>query len=288
MSKATQYVHQALASTGFVVVDSTVAWMLRPDLWTSGMDCAQDFVQIYSKVTNSIANVARMTIRLSGPDRSALVLARSTDRLAERMGLILGHTVELLESEQVAATRAAPEAPRAYHPAPDIRAGVSYSVATAEDPRTCDSCDNLTATQACSAAARGKLDFVSGSYRPHIHALRRCIGYQPKLDLRDDRNGHDLWPEIVALISSETTGNTEGDTVSDGLEMTRDVRICDFLAGILKDGSRGAAEIIATAEGAGFSERMLQRAAERLGVVKSKSSFLGGWLWALPNTELTA
>ena len=188
----------------------------------------------------------------------------------------------------VAAARAAPEAPRAYHPAPDIRAGKDYGLPTAESPRSCDSCVNLTATQTCFAAARGKLDFVSGSYRPYIHALRRCIGYQPKFDLCDDRTGRDLWPEIVAVISAETTGSIEGDIVAGGLEMTRDVRISDFLADILKDGPRGAAEIIAAAEGAGFPERTLQRAAERLGVVKSKAGFLGGWLWALPNTELTA
>lgn len=287
MSKAIQYVHQSLAATGFVVLDSVMAWMLRPDLWASGMDCAQDFFRIYHQ-TNSIANVARMSIRLPGQDRSVLVLARSTDRLAERIGLILGTTVELLESEQATAARAAPEAiaPRAEHPASDIRAGKDYGLATAESPRTCDSCDNLTATQACYAAARGKLDFVSGSYRPYIHALRRCLGYQPKFDLCDARNGHDLWPEIVALISPETTGSIEGDTVSGDLEMSRDVRISDFLADILKDGPRGAAEIIATAESAGFTERTLQRAADRLGVVKSKAGFLGGWLWALPNTAL--
>ena len=207
---------------------------------------------------------------------------------AEHIGLSLGAAVELLESEQVTATRAAPEAPRAYHPAPDIRVGMSYSVATAEDPRTCDSCVNLTATQTCFAAAHGKLDFVSGSYRPYIHAPRRCIGYQPNIDVYDVRTGRELWPEIVAVISPETTGHTEGDTVVGGFEMTRDVRISDFLSDILKDGPRGAAEIIATAEGAGFSERTLQRAAERLGVVKSKAGFLGGWLWALPNTALTA
>lgn len=287
MSKAIQYVHQSLAATGFVVLDSVMAWMLRPDLWASGMDCAQDFVRIYQQ-TNSIANVTRMSIRLSGLDRSVLVLARSTDRLAERIGLILGHSVELLESEQVTAIRAAPQAiaPRVEHPASDIRSGKDYGLATMEGPRTCDSCENLTATQACSAAARGKLDFVSGSYRPYIHALRRCIGYQPKFDLCDDRTGHDLWPEIVAVISAETNGNTEGDTVSGGLEMTRDVRISEFLTNILKDGPRGAAEVIATAEGAGFPERTLQRAADRLGVVKSKAGFLGGWLWALPNPAL--
>ena len=178
--------------------------------------------------------------------------------------------------------------PRVENPEPGIRAGKDYGLATAEIPRSCDSCVNLTATQTCFVAAHGKLDFVSGSYRPYIHAPGRCIGYQPNIDVYDVRTGRELWPEIVAVILAETTGNTEGDTVAGGFEMTRDVRISDFLADILKDGPRGVAEIIAAAEGSGFPERTLQRAAERLGVVKSKAGFLGGWLWALPNTALTA
>jgi hypothetical protein len=56
----------------------------------------------------------------------------------------------------------------------------------------------------------------------------------------------------------------------------------DLLQGLLKNGRRDATEIRTAAEGASISERTMQRAAEALGVVKTKAGFLGGWTWALP------
>ncbi len=50
----------------------------------------------------------------------------------------------------------------------------------------------------------------------------------------------------------------------------------------LKAGPCHAAEVLAAAEGAGLSERTVQLAAERLGVVKRKAGFSGGWTWAMP------
>lgn len=38
MSNATNYAHQQLASTGFVIVDPGVAFAMRPDLFASGQD----------------------------------------------------------------------------------------------------------------------------------------------------------------------------------------------------------------------------------------------------------
>lgn len=57
---------------------------------------------------------------------------------------------------------------------------------------------------------------------------------------------------------------------------------CTLLSDLLKDGPRDAAEILAAAEGANISERTMQRAAEQMGVIKSKAGFDGGWNWALP------
>jgi hypothetical protein len=55
---------------------------------------------------------------------------------------------------------------------------------------------------------------------------------------------------------------------------------------MLKDGPRNAAEILAAAEGANISGRTMQRAAEQMGVIKSKAGFDGGWTWALPGLEV--
>jgi hypothetical protein len=57
---------------------------------------------------------------------------------------------------------------------------------------------------------------------------------------------------------------------------------CTLLADLLKDGPRAAGEILAAAEGANISERTMQRAAEQMGVIKTKAGFDGGWNWALP------
>lgn len=56
---------------------------------------------------------------------------------------------------------------------------------------------------------------------------------------------------------------------------------CVMLADLLKDGPRDAAEILAAAEG-NISERTMQRAAEQMGVIKTKAGFGEGWTWALP------
>lgn len=63
-------------------------------------------------------------------------------------------------------------------------------------------------------------------------------------------------------------------------------RACDFLANILKDGPLAASETLAAAEGANISTRTIQRATERLGLVKTKISNGQGWSWALPQEEL--
>ncbi len=58
---------------------------------------------------------------------------------------------------------------------------------------------------------------------------------------------------------------------------------CTLLADLLNDGPRASREILAAAEGANISERTMQRAAEQMGVIKSKAGFDGGWHWALPS-----
>ena len=51
---------------------------------------------------------------------------------------------------------------------------------------------------------------------------------------------------------------------------------------LLKDGPIDAKEAILKAEGHGFSKRAMQRAAQRLGVVRQKDGMHGPWRWHLP------
>lgn len=68
--------------------------------------------------------------------------------------------------------------------------------------------------------------------------------------------------------------------------MTKIDQACSLLADLLKEGARDTAEIFAVAEGDNLNERTMQRAAERLGVVKMKAGFGEGWTWALPLIEV--
>lgn len=134
------------------------------------------------------------------------------------------------------------------------------NVATKEPPRTCASCDQLTAGHSCAAVCE------TGVSTPSANTPRRCLSYQPKWGADDDRGGRQLWPEIVNFV--ELGEGAKG-----------------FLATALLDGPVPSSEIIARALASGISERSIQRAAEQLGVTREKSGFSGGWIWAMPNTE---
>jgi len=49
----------------------------------------------------------------------------------------------------------------------------------------------------------------------------------------------------------------------------------------LKVGARPAGEVLDVAAGAGISERTMQRAADAIGVVRTKGGFGSGWMWAM-------
>ncbi len=68
--------------------------------------------------------------------------------------------------------------------------------------------------------------------------------------------------------------------------MTKIDAACALLADLLKDGARDAAEILMAAEADNMGERLMQRAAERLGVIKAKLGFGDGWVWGLPLIEV--
>jgi hypothetical protein len=86
-TKTKQYVHQSLASSGFAVMSSVVAYRLRPDLWASGQECS------FFKRGMLVENVERMTVTVEGLG-DVLVLTRSTDMLAKRFEWVTGFKVE--------------------------------------------------------------------------------------------------------------------------------------------------------------------------------------------------
>jgi hypothetical protein len=78
----------------------------------------------------------------------------------------------------------------------------------------------------------------------------------------------------------EPEGDIQGDHPESAFE-----RAGKLILDMLESGPADAAGILAAAEADGLSERTMQRAAEALGVVKSKAGFSGGWVWALPEAK---
>ena len=94
-TKTKQYAIQSLAACGFAVMRSTVAWQLRPDIWSSAQECGMDFSRI------DVEGAQPISVTLAGIG-IVPVLARSLDRLAERIEWITGHQVLKVEAGQTA------------------------------------------------------------------------------------------------------------------------------------------------------------------------------------------
>ena len=63
-------------------------------------------------------------------------------------------------------------------------------------------------------------------------------------------------------------------------------RANQMISAFLKNGPHSAREILAATQGANVSRRTIQRAAEQMGVEKTKAEFNGGWRWRLPTDEV--
>lgn len=92
MNKPLIYALQCLAASGIAVMNSSIAWKLRPDLWASGQDCALGFNRLLT-----IPGARRyVAILMDGMVGEVIVLARSDDMLEKRLEWLTGHKVEKL------------------------------------------------------------------------------------------------------------------------------------------------------------------------------------------------
>lgn len=197
-TKANLYLDQALAATGFAVIDSTIACTLRPDLWSSGMEAAGDFSPTFFRPTDRIG-VRRYRGYLEGrEDRPVEILARSHDRLAMRVEWITGMKLvdlyEVLPQRSPGAVGAGVVPPRndRHARSEDVHAGV----ATKEAGRACGECDHLSVAGRCMRASVSTVEW------PNQNAPRRCVVFQPKFDANDQRTGLQLWPELREVTSA--------------------------------------------------------------------------------------
>ena len=192
-TKVLAYTHQALAASGFAILDSRIAITLRPDLWTSGLEATGGFgLNDTRNRLRGIGGVKRFCARLIGVDGTLTVLARSSDNLAKRIEWVTGFEVrEIFEEQEIAGIPAPRDVPRRRPPqsADDQHAGIQ----TAEGSRTCSSCNAMSAGNSCRNAS------ISGLEYPSANVQRRCLGYTPKWDAYDKRPGSELWPELLKL-----------------------------------------------------------------------------------------
>lgn len=241
------YLHSQLATTGFCILDHAVVMRLRPDLFGfNGMTCADELGQARKHHKLNPSHVTRQHVTLQGIDHPVEVLARSTTRLAERIEEITGLKVTAMGV-----------------PAPEIKSNVAKPLDGAEAQRQ---------------ARLEKLRKLAAQEPPaHVCHLRtEILNARAELERLEPKPA----PVITSIPTKPTEANTQGDSPESAMDRAKEL-IMDMLEARPSD----AAGILAVAEGDGISERTMQRAAEALGVVKTKAGFSGGWMWALPEEQ---
>jgi len=83
-TRSTWYCHQSIAASGIAVMDSRIAWELRPDLWSGAQDCLMTF-----RKKQDVAGVHRVVATFPSYG-DVMILARSLDSLEKRLQWIVG------------------------------------------------------------------------------------------------------------------------------------------------------------------------------------------------------
>lgn len=92
--KVQRYLIEALAMTGFCILASRIAFMLRPDVWATRMNCSGDFslaIPKFKTYLGSLPGVSMLEAQLEGSDDWAIVAFRSQSALMERIEQITGY-----------------------------------------------------------------------------------------------------------------------------------------------------------------------------------------------------
>ena len=131
----------------------------------------------------------------------------------------------------------------------------------------------------------------SGERWPDARKPRRCLSYLPEYGSYDSRTGFQLWPEAVNQSVERLAEQSvislpplvEVKTVKQPGSLAEIAE--RFLIDALAHGCLSSSEVISHGTEIGIGKRTLQRAAERLMLIRTKTAFSGGWLWALPQCE---
>lgn len=93
------------------------------------------------------------------------------------------------------------------------------------------------------------------------------------------------WLEPLEGTARELLADAEAEPENE--DGTSAAGVDGFLRGLLADGPIPAKAIKGDADGAGYTWRTVQRAADRIGVERRKEGMKGGWVWALGDPEPT-
>ena len=80
--------------------------------------------------------------------------------------------------------------------------------------------------------------------------------------------------------------NVTGDDILQIVpKLTQREDIAQWLTKLLTDGPKSAKEVKQAGQVQGFSERQLNKTADRLGIIRKPGGFGQGWLWSAPAPE---
>lgn len=195
MNKFSEYVNQAMAATGFCVIDSVIASRLRQDLWPDARQCSGDFALARKRGFSKPSDAPEYLLRLRNVDHDLQLLARHSHGLLERVQWITGMVVVSLHpmADLQGTVQPLDIQPK---PAPAPRGDVHAGLATKEGPRACSDCNWLSQTGRCLASEDSGID------QPLQKEPRRCKGFRPHFEALDARTGAQLWPELFIKESN--------------------------------------------------------------------------------------
>ena len=197
-TSAMTYAIDAMAASGFVVLDAVVAMELRPDLWRDGAiaraELASDRFQVALRALN---HTSRSLVKLDGVEGDVPVQTRSMRELAARIEFVTGRSCELLPAGGTPVRKSAWAGVRDREspgPAPvgDLYRDVPLPAkAIPVKPRPCTDCKRLQGDQ-CGAPSE------SGIRYPAKDVARRCPAFlMPYGAIKS--TGLELWPELQGL-----------------------------------------------------------------------------------------
>ncbi len=94
----TTYLHSQLAATGFCIVDASMAYLLRPDLFSGASAASGAIMTARKRGAIKAANATEHVVELKGRAGGLQLLARFTDGLEARIAETTGLTVTAIRS----------------------------------------------------------------------------------------------------------------------------------------------------------------------------------------------